>query len=201
MDESASHFIEKWFVSEKPFVLGLRHEDKEVRLKTLNRFCSKFGVVRNLKRLETEKTEGRLNPLLTILERYKKKYKEIDRSDTSKIVNKLSENIREDYGTLNISLSSKLLWMLFQSPIVIYDSKVKIALKSEGYKIKDGDYDQYLKSWNDLYEKHKPDIKKSCAWLVKSKPFEGILDSGELKELMTSDWFQLRVFDIYLWKL
>jgi hypothetical protein len=200
MDDSVSHFIDKWFFSEKPFVLGLRHEDKEIRLETLNKFCSKFSVVRNLKRLEKENTEGRLNPLLTILEIYKKKYRGIDQPDVSKIVSKLSEDIKGEYGTLNISLSSKILWMLYQSPIVIYDSEVKITLKSEGYKIKDGDYSQYLESWIDLYEKHKPDINKSCSLLVKSKLFKESLYRKEKEELMMSDWFQPRVFDIYLWK-
>ncbi|MDF3822842.1 hypothetical protein P3G55_23290 [Leptospira sp. 96542] len=104
-------------------------------------------------------------------------------------------NILNESGLLNNKInralvaSSKILW-LFNQDIIIMDNFNILELKRLNYKITEGSYDDYCLAWNKEYEKCLPDIQNICSQL-KNSPIES--------ELFQKNWFQKRIFDMFLW--
>ena len=65
---------------------------------------------------------------------------------------------------------------------------------------KQASYTEYCKAWNVEYEKHQKAIKKACVKLLDTKEFCALweLTITESRDIVKSDWFQERVFDMYL---
>jgi hypothetical protein len=120
---------------------------------------------------------------------------------TGIIVEELAEKFKEKYGSKNLSAASKLLWLRNKSPVVIYDRNVQHALKNLGYK-ETTKYSVFLDNWNKEFDKHKADIKKATSQLHKVKNFTLMHDKSvdDFNKVVTSGWFQERVFDIFLWE-
>ncbi|MCW7483233.1 hypothetical protein [Leptospira kanakyensis] len=85
--------------------------------------------------------------------------------------------------------SSKILW-LFNQEIIIMDNFNVSALKEFNYKISEGNYDEYCTAWKTEYNKQSPVIKRICSQLKNQQ-----LDI----ELIQKEWFQKRIFDMFLW--
>ena len=83
--------------------------------------------------------------------------------------------------------ASKILW-IFDRKQVIMDSANRKKLKTEGHKT--GTYFEYLQAWNVEYQRAKPEIKQITASLELSR----------IDQVFEEEWFQMRVFDLYLWK-
>lgn len=104
-------------------------------------------------------------------------------------------NILNESGLLNNKInralvaSSKILW-LFNQDIIIMDNFNILELKRLNYKITEGSYDDYCQAWNKEYEKRQPDINGICSQLKNSSIYS---------ELFHENWFQKRIFDMFLW--
>lgn len=99
------------------------------------------------------------------------------------------------YGNGNVvSATTKLLWMKFRSPIIIYDSKAGLAL---GANLLRKFYDQ----WHARYAVHRAEILDSCNALQDVLDYvsdPGIASADFVRDLAAENWFQQRVFGNYL---
>lgn len=104
-------------------------------------------------------------------------------------------NLLNEKGFLNRKISkalvasSKILW-LFNQETIIMDNFNIATLRNLNYSIAEGDYEEYCLAWKTEYEKCRPEIQN-----ISSKLKNLTLDC----ELLQRDWFQKRIFDMFLW--
>jgi hypothetical protein len=118
-------------------------------------------------------------------------------------VSALASRFQERFKQFNLSASSKLLWLKFKEPYVIYDSRAVRALKDMGCKLKDKiTYGEYCRHWREHYGQREAAIKKAASRLPEVKAFlpPWHRTEAELTQLAAQPWFLERVFDIYLWE-
>jgi hypothetical protein len=87
---------------------------------------------------------------------------------------------------------------------VIYDARAVTALCRLKNKFNKSDYSLYCTVWKKEYEKRFDEISLAAHALVdlpKKYTAAYYLTADQLTEIVDSDWFIERVFDIYLWEL
>ncbi|WP_152551661.1 hypothetical protein [Polycyclovorans algicola] len=99
-----------------------------------------------------------------------------------------------------LSLTSKLLWVRWQGSFRIYDKQARVALKlSTSCTIQD-----FFAEWQKLYLTHQMGISEACLALEKVRNYyfdPDAMSNEEFHNLIESEWFKQRVFDIYIWEL
>ncbi len=122
----------------------------------------------------------------------------------SENVKDLASRFKKSCNQYNLSAASKLLWLRYRSPYLIYDSRAVTALHRMGNKFKNADYTLYCEAWRREFEKRSNEISLAARGLV-SLPREYTAaftqTDDELTKLVHSKWFIERVFDIYLWEI
>lgn len=115
----------------------------------------------------------------------------------------LAGQFETDFGTNNISAASKLLWLIFRDPYIIYDDRAMRALRRLGYKLKSRDYVNFCEAWQAEYKKHEAEIKRAAELLTTVHPFFTAWHKSKesIAALARESWFLERLFDIYLWEL
>jgi len=119
-------------------------------------------------------------------------------------VTALAENFFLNFGSFNLSASSKLLWLSYRSPFIVYDSRTVKALSSHfGYKFDSSNYAEYCEAWRDEYRKNECEIELAITSLPNGRAFmyQSNLSDQELFDLSKQSWFKERVFDIFLWEV
>ncbi len=124
-DFSALHYLDQWMASDRHFHNGLNSINRDDRLAWLRLMASGYGVVRNLRR--EHDVGGRLELVLDITE--KSEYQHITLDNRVEIIESVTDEIEKHYHARILSFVTKALWMKHRTPIVIYDSKVREALK------------------------------------------------------------------------
>lgn len=116
-------------------------------------------------------------------------------------VNELAGQFKSDYGKTLLSAASKFLWIIHQSPVIIYDSRALTCLRwLTGKNITERAYAEYRKEWLEQFETRKVDISSACDQLPRIKDFApSTSHETELESIVTSAWFHERVFDKFLW--
>jgi len=104
-------------------------------------------------------------------------------------------------GTPRIPLSaaSKFMWIVFRSPVVIYDSTVSAWLSHyAGYNY--GGYSSYYEVWHREYERFEPYVRVACGELPGIKRFTHACDVSDnvLNKWTVRRWFMERVFDHFM---
>ena len=97
-----------------------------------------------------------------------------------------------------LSLMTKIMWLKFRRPIIIYDKNCRSAL---GFRSVPG-LTQYYDRWLFQYKLFKDDIRMACDALPEQRQFaiDGSTVSKETVErIVSAEWFRQRVFDMYLW--
>lgn len=101
-----------------------------------------------------------------------------------------------------LSAASKLLWLKYQDPFVIFDSQAVAALEDLyrcGSRITG--YSEYIEQWESAYKSLLPAVKTACVRLAKSLGTSRKWRNHKgLKGTVRRKWFVRRVFDQYLWQ-
>lgn len=177
--ECASHYAAQWTTLDEPLFNGLlRSNSEETRLSTLSSLCGKYKIARSLRRAyDQDAGMPRYLPLLKLIDRCVAQYPTPE--NARQVVLWFRDELSAHYGGVRaLSLSSKILWFVYRSPIIIHDKLARRALNTPA-----GDYLSYERRWRDLFESMKADIAAASA------PY-----SPEI-------WFHERVFDIHLWHI
>jgi len=119
-------------------------------------------------------------------------------------VNKLTELLLPEFNQNNLSAASKLLWLSYRDPYVIYDSRAVRALTRDfGYRFQDRDYAAYSRSWRQEYAIRQTSIEAAVKELPKGRIFMRSYPFSDdaLLAMAKEPWFLERVFDIFLWEV
>jgi len=190
-DYCALQFINLWIDKEEGYCHAVASEDIEQRRQGLRNASGHFRIARNLP--EQYEQAGRFQ---TVLEYLGDIHNATD-DNVVDIVNDFQKQISQAYGGRNVlSAATKFLWLKLKSPVRIYDSQARTAL---GTNI--NDYSAFNAAFTIKYTEVKDQIACACSSLVHviSYTVNPTIATQKLEELVHQQWFQERVFDIYLW--
>ena len=125
-------------------------------------------------------------------------------SSSAEKVNKLTENLQKRFNQYNLSAASKLLWLSYREPYIVYDARaVKALTRRFGHRFDERDYDAYSKAWRQEYGKSQASIQAAVEHLPKGRIFmrSCSLSDQELVIMAKETWFIERVFDTFLWEV
>ena len=179
LKENVAHYARQWETKDRLMLSALCDEDEDERRRALAWICTDYKIARSLK-LDYDVKLGmsRYAPLLALIDLSKVRCSSpSDAEDAENVVHWFRDQVAKLYGGVQaLSLSSKVLWFVYRSPVVIYDRYAQLAL---GTPV--GDYRSYLKEWRARFEEASPMI------------------SAASSEYSAERWFHERVFDIQLW--
>jgi hypothetical protein len=117
-------------------------------------------------------------------------------------VDRLAECLSRTFNKVNISAASKLLWLSYRDPFVIYDNRAVNALKGR-FDRRFSNYEEYSKVWREEYRRYDDKIQSAVEKLPKGRMFmrSCTLSDEELMRMVKEAWFTERVFDIFLWEI
>jgi hypothetical protein len=109
--------------------------------------------------------------------------------------------LKKEYEVTPTAAASKFLWILHQSPVVIYDSRALTCLRwFTRKKITERAYAEYRYEWLQQFDGRRVAISSACDELLRIKDFApSTSDETELESVVKSPWFHGRVFDKFLW--
>ena len=120
-------------------------------------------------------------------------------SNPQEKVKYLTSIFSQKFGKKNISAASKLLWLSYRSPFIVYDGRAIKALNRFGHKFVS--YAQYSIAWRQEYAEAEDSIWSAVGQLPSVKKFARYpISDAELVELANAQWFRERVFDMFLWE-
>jgi len=169
---------------------------KDPSVEALRKSLQHFRVARSFKGVAEEQNATTiLNALHIVTQR--------GISSPCESVMALAAQFQTRFGKFNVSAASKLLWLTFRSPYVIYDARALAALRSLGCEFEDKDYPKYYEAWRSRYDEHQLEIENAAERLTCLQPFFGAWHDSEdsLRSTTGQPWFLERVFDNYLWEL
>jgi len=184
-------YLNMYQIAEKEQIDGFMSTDSDVRVNMLKKAASGFNVARNFKNFESHRAA-----ISVALHNHHRPKNELE---TIELVNKFAGQLSKivDEKRKFFSASSKFLWLKFQSPIVIIDSR---TIKAIDKNLKPEDYKEYFVKWQLEFNKHAEEIKSCCLELPKLKKYS-YNPAMQIDEIVSSKWFHERVFDIYLWEI
>lgn len=119
-------------------------------------------------------------------------------------VTTLATLFKKEWHQYNLSAASKLLWLSYKAPYIIYDKRAVNALtrKASHKRIKNN-YEKYMYAWRTEYKSLSGDITAAIENLPNGRLFmpRTSYPDTKLKSFSRSTWFKERVFDIFLWEL
>ena len=189
-------YLNMWLSQDRLFIENLASNNRSDQLKELGKIAAAYRIARNLPLAgDKHKDKKRYEPVLKIINRISGP---VEEKKVICLVTKTKKEICEEYNINEaLSLTTKFLWFKFQSPILIYDSRARNALKTET-----GNYENFCKEWKKLYEENIEEIKNACKKLPKMAIYTNSPDFAteeKIKEISQKKWFMERVFDNYLW--
>lgn len=159
-----------------------------------------YGIARNFPGIDNDKTaEAVIDCLLEV--------SNDDTQCTEQKVRILAERFKDTFKRLNLSAASKLLWLRYRKPFPIFDSRAFCGLQKLGVTELENqdkqDYKKYANAWKTAYKMNSDAIQKAVGRLPDALPFvrDWYQSKEEIASLAGQDWFQERIFDIYLWEL
>jgi hypothetical protein len=195
LQHCALHFLDMWFLQESHFRAGLLSPAPELQHAAVTGAAAYFRVARNL---HTKHDTGlgltRYAPVLELLQSLPRTCEAGPVATVLAFARSLSKRYGES-GTL--SFSSKILWLYYRDPIIIYDSQAQRALSTPL-----GDYEKFVNAWERRWGKESHDVQSACVELPHVFPFAQCGDrvsAAEVREASSSMWFQRRVLDVQLW--
>ncbi len=138
-----------------------------------------------------------IDELVKIVQAAAKEVRDKQGSDEALVlaVHEVSEAIDQ---TPRVSAASKLLYLAQPEYGVIFDRNARIAL---GMPL-GVEYSDFLKRWKSVFDEKQPQIREGLAATadLPDPAFPlGLADAQRCRSLLKRDWFERRVFDIYLW--
>jgi hypothetical protein len=193
----AQHYLNQWIVYEQALHSRLSDGNSVELLPALDDAVKFFQVARNLPRkFDVGQGQERYEPLLREFTRLPKA--PVAESDYVGMVSQFQESIGAHYGGRNlVSLASKLLWLRYRDPFIIYDSRVRHALRAAS-----DDYGRFAQKWLAEFDLFESKIEDACALLPGLIDFffpNATVEAEDISPITSKQWFHRRVFDIYLW--
>lgn len=188
----ALRFLLQWEQREKKLHALMKDNPSRDDIRKSLRY---FQVARNFKEL---KSDNKVDYILNAIHNVSRKQ---SLSPEAKVT-ELAKQFKSEFQTFNLSAASKLLWLRYKSPFIVYDSRAVKALKRLGCHFDERNYSKYCDQWKTQYEKHKSEVKTATARLVEIRSFFPVWHQSEgvLVLLISKPWFLERVFDVYLWE-
>ncbi len=189
-------YLNQWLSHDKGFCDAFSGNDQINKLVALKSAGAFYGIARNLPtKFDQKKGIERYRPVLDILDKLEKsKFEENPVGE----IEKVERDISKKYGNRGVlSLTTKFLWLKIKQPILIYDSQARIALGTE-----DGKLQPYYERWRQEFRRSQDEIKKVCSKLSNLNLYVADQEVGKkdyITKVACKEWFQERVFDIYLW--
>jgi hypothetical protein len=193
----ACAYLNDWWQYDSTFVERLRPTNgAEVRRYWLVEAANYYQVGRNL--AEKHEQGSRLFEALAALNQIEG---QITNENVDTKVDTLVTLLKKVYKNKLTSAASKFLWLIHQSPVVIYDSRARTCLVSlTGREIPEHDYVGYRQKWREQFDLRKLAIASACGELLRFKDFApSKTHETELESVVKSAWFHERVFDKFLW--
>jgi len=198
---AAHTYVDNWVVCDREArkVLGFSRvtpPEPEQAREHLIVVAKIYGIARNF-RLELEGDKARLSPVWTALQEIE--IRPISEPDAIDCVNNLVNALKPTYGRELLSAASKILWMRFGHPIIIYDSLTWKWMCQNGGCPTIRNYGDFYKAWRTNFDNHQNDVVAACEVLkrVKARKFLCPIDvtDEEFEDAVSSPWFAERVFD------
>jgi hypothetical protein len=194
------NYLRQWFSDERDLYLSLNSSSEDIILTGITDAVSFFQVARNLpRRFDVDYGLRRYEPLLSAFLQFNQM--DVSNSNFIQIMEHFVDALADAYGGDRlISLSSKLLWLRYREPFIIYDSRARNSLDTPY-----GDYPRFVSSWKNAFQLQRDDIANACEDILDNLEFvffsPGIDYVEEANEVVSESWFHERVFDHYLWHL
>ena len=101
------------------------------------------------------------------------------------------------YGKAPWSATTKLLWLRYRDPVVIYDGLAWNWLKKNASLHERDGYAGFVQRWTQVYEANRLKVSDACSELSSIGRFTCTpeVSSNEFTRVTNSSWFQYRVFD------
>ena len=190
------HYLNQWLSHDKGYCQVLANGSRSAKLTTLKNAGGFYRIARNLpSEYDEKKGLNRYEPVLDIIDSIKPiQFK----NNPVKEILEIERRISKMYGNKSVlSLTTKFLWLKIKHPILIYDSRARIALGTEN-----GILDSFYKKWREEFATFQREIVKACSKLPELNKYSVDQEVGTkeyIREISGEAWFQERVFDIYLW--
>ncbi|MGB6340900.1 MAG: hypothetical protein WBF32_14095 [Candidatus Aminicenantaceae bacterium] len=196
----AQHYLRQWMTEERPLHEALNSEDRETILQGLSDAVRFFKVARNLpKKYDVGRGLRRYEPLLNIFQTFTTG-RSPSSADFADHVDQFQRKLSSLYGRRDlISIASKLLWLRYRDPFIIYDSRVRSAIG-----VSPGDYPEFVMAWLSHFQHLESEIAVVRRSLPNLLPYF-LADTADTEQVVhaacSESWFHQRVFDIYLWHI
>ncbi len=188
-------YLNLWLSHDRQFHSALINGTDDEKLAALAKAASVYGVARNAPRSgDIDRGMPRFRPVLLCLQSCSSA--SITPENMVAAVTDMNQSLSRSYGRRCLtSLTSKFLWGLVRSPVVIYDAN---AINALGAPL---DYAGYVNCWQDSYRRHRVSIGTACDDLpsVKRYVVDPDITATDIAALAKQEWFCERVFDIWLW--
>lgn len=165
-------------------------KDRSAELKTALGPSARYGynVARTLgTKYDIGKNNRRYEPIFKIVDPIKKS--DVVHNPVEMVCH-VALALERIYKKYPLSAASKILWLKFKSPIIIYDSRVYSALKLRSGIPSEELYKEFCKKWRHEFSKNKDTIDSACKDLAKKNHNE--------QDDIVKGWFKERVLDRHL---
>jgi hypothetical protein len=170
--------------------------DDEQACKQIAVVANVYGIARNFSK-DSEKEALRYSPVWAALKSFKTR--PASEQDAKDCVERLVRELRATYEEGLLSAASKVLWMRFGSPIILYDRYAWNWMCSHGGCSRSGSYADFNDAWRKSFLSRRNDVNDACDSLRGSKALRflcpGDVTEKEFGEVVSSHWFAERVFD------
>jgi hypothetical protein len=189
-------YADQWLEKDEQFCKILPNQSENSRLDTLHKALKFYRVTRNW----PGKGAERFRPLLKMLDEISisKPLTVNERAEAvAKVINELKPHTDKEL----FSLATKMLWIWFKHPFIIYDKNAACSL---GFKngLKNNQAEDYYTKWKATFENAKSDVKEACNQLSQQRlwlKYSHKISDKDLRKLSEKSFFHQRVFDNFLW--
>ena len=193
---AALYYLNWWLAYDRRFCAALSDPSEAIQLSGLREAAVKYRVARTIQtKFEKKAGTKRLEPVLAVIRTATPAQFQGEKAVSA--ILQIADTLSATYGYRGVlSLTTKVLWLKVQHPIIILDSNARLALN-----VRNADLLTYYKTWRKEYGEQRARVAAACQALMDVRSFclEPHLSRDKLAELSRAEWFRERVFDIYLW--
>jgi hypothetical protein len=184
-------FANQW--ASKENFLYLRLNQRQINEASVANALHYFQVARTFVGLQNEKNRE------FIAEQVLEHSKYLTKNNFHQKVDSLADQFENRFKSKNVSAASKLLWLRKRSPVLIFDKWARTALEKMEQRNLDS-YEEYAIAWRKNYSLHESEITNAAISLIGVRQYCALWNTtaSECEEIVLSEWFLERVFDMYL---
>lgn len=199
LDYCALHYLNQYYSQDCKYIEmfdgGKQSRDEKRRL--LREAATFYRVARNVPGNDKDDpARERYEPVLQVLTRTSRTDFSVN---TVKKIEQVERRLWVATGRKNrvTSFTTKMLWLMHQDDIIIYDS-----LARKGLGIPGAELDEFYGTWRQRFEMKRNEIFDACGRLPNRHKHvynAGRTSADDIRHTIQFQWFHERVFDIYLW--